>query len=150
MSEVMAETSHKAQIIAMFKAWNARDLDTVVTMMTPDFEYFTEGDERCSPQQLCAFARTIWEATPDEMVVLGTDRRRGRNRRHRSAHDRYASRRAALRRCGPAAERAQAGDQDRLLLHLQERDTASLDRICKLQGLGRADGRRRHDHGRPW
>ena len=62
--------ANKDLVIAMLDAWQARDLDTVVSMLTPDFEYFTEGSYNNSPQALCAFARTIWRGTPDEKIEL--------------------------------------------------------------------------------
>lgn len=59
-------------VAALFDAWHARDLDRVVTFLTPDFEYFTEGGHNGSPQALCDFARIIWRGTPDEKVEFVT------------------------------------------------------------------------------
>jgi steroid delta-isomerase-like uncharacterized protein len=64
--------ANKDIIVALFEAWHARDLDMVRTMLTPDFEYFTEGSYNNSPETLCEFARTIWRGTPDEHVVFET------------------------------------------------------------------------------
>jgi steroid delta-isomerase-like uncharacterized protein len=60
----------KALVLAMFDAWESRDLARVATMITPDFQYLTGSVKMPSPEEFFAMARQIWTATPDEHVEL--------------------------------------------------------------------------------
>lgn len=65
----MREPTRTELVEAFFKAWDARDLDMVRAMLTPDFEYHTSSARALSADALCEMmTRGIWLATPDEKV----------------------------------------------------------------------------------
>jgi steroid delta-isomerase-like uncharacterized protein len=65
----MGEPTRIALVQAFFKAWDARDLNMMKAMLTPDFEYHTSSARALSADALFELmAQCIWLATPDEKV----------------------------------------------------------------------------------